>query len=483
MPFRATTVGRITGSAYGARQRSTRCMPTLRATSPAAYPRMSAGRVSVVARPTSAYAPTPRQSATASRTSSGARPGRTWCGVTVAISASPAARSASWLRSRTVRLVLQVRHAPACVGQVVRGDGRGQAVLEVPGQVDDLGAAGLDRLGQGDRADGLRDAAEDGDATVVDGDVVLVLGPPVAQPAGDGHSSQDDDDHQGEKHPAPDAAGGHDVVLGERGGRRGRGRGIAGPSGRGVLGGAGGGALAAPAGPVPVLGRGAHHVRRGLRGCAVRQVVHLDNITDHATSQRYAFLGPVTVAFVEDTELEVGRFLVRSATVTGPRNAYRWLVAWSVTLAASSSASGSAPQSTTWAWSPGDSSMVNSLGTTVRSRPTTAARSSTSRRSALASSTGLTSLRKALANAVETTRSTPFSNLSRTPMPPPPGSAAGGGPQTSSRLVVPLRCPSGQGVRGEMDADRRGTPRGPVPDRTCREASEPCTPGAGYRRA
>ena len=41
------------------------------------------------------------------------------------------------------------------------------------------------------------------------------------------------------------------------------------------------------------------------------------NVTDHATSQRYAFLGPVTVAFVEDTELEVGRFLVRSATVRG----------------------------------------------------------------------------------------------------------------------------------------------------------------------
>lgn len=41
------------------------------------------------------------------------------------------------------------------------------------------------------------------------------------------------------------------------------------------------------------------------------------NVTDHATSQRYAFLGPVTVAFVEDAELEVGRFLVRSATVRG----------------------------------------------------------------------------------------------------------------------------------------------------------------------
>src|SRR5665648_561542 len=147
-----------------------------------------------------------------------------------------------------------------------------------------------------------------------------------------------------------------------------------------------------------------------------------------------------------------------NATVTGPRNAYRWLVAWSVTLAASSSASGSAPQSTTWAWSPGDSSMVNSLGTTVRSRPTTAARSSTSRRRALASSTGLTSLRKALANAVETTRSTPFSNLSRTPMPPPPGSAAGGGPQTSSRLVVPLRCPSGQGFAAKGPRTVGGPP-------------------------
>ncbi len=41
------------------------------------------------------------------------------------------------------------------------------------------------------------------------------------------------------------------------------------------------------------------------------------NVTDHATSQRYAFLGPVTVAFVEDAELEVGRFLVCSATVRG----------------------------------------------------------------------------------------------------------------------------------------------------------------------
>src|SRR5665648_348370 len=212
MPFSATTVGRITGSAYGARQRSTRCMPTLRETSPEAYPRMSAGRLAVVARPTSAYAPTPRQSATASRTSSSDRPGRTWCGVIVAISASLAARSASWLRSRPVRLVLQVRHAPARIGQVVRGDGRVQAVLEVPGQVGDLGAARLDRLGQGDRADGLRDPAEDGDPAVVDADVVLILGPPVAQPAGDGHSSQDGDGHQGEEHPPPTSFAEDDIM-------------------------------------------------------------------------------------------------------------------------------------------------------------------------------------------------------------------------------------------------------------------------------
>ena len=69
--------------------------------------------------------------------------------------------------------------------------------------------------------------------------------------------------------------------------------------------------------------------------------------------------------------------------------------------------------------------MVKSFGTTVRSRPTTAARSSISRRRALASSTGLTSLRNTLANALLTTRSTPFSNLSRTPMPPPSVHSAG----------------------------------------------------------
>lgn len=41
------------------------------------------------------------------------------------------------------------------------------------------------------------------------------------------------------------------------------------------------------------------------------------NVTEHATSQRYAFLGPVTVTFVENAELETGRFLVTSATQRG----------------------------------------------------------------------------------------------------------------------------------------------------------------------
>ncbi|HEY5516257.1 MAG TPA: DUF3662 and FHA domain-containing protein [Pengzhenrongella sp.] len=41
------------------------------------------------------------------------------------------------------------------------------------------------------------------------------------------------------------------------------------------------------------------------------------NVTDHASSQRYAFVGPVTVTFVEHDDLETGRFRVRSATVRG----------------------------------------------------------------------------------------------------------------------------------------------------------------------
>lgn len=41
------------------------------------------------------------------------------------------------------------------------------------------------------------------------------------------------------------------------------------------------------------------------------------NVTQHATEQRYAFVGPVTVQFVEDEALETGRFQVRSATVRG----------------------------------------------------------------------------------------------------------------------------------------------------------------------
>lgn len=39
--------------------------------------------------------------------------------------------------------------------------------------------------------------------------------------------------------------------------------------------------------------------------------------TDHAASQRYAFVGPVDVSFVEDTSLSTGRFHVRSATRRG----------------------------------------------------------------------------------------------------------------------------------------------------------------------
>lgn len=41
------------------------------------------------------------------------------------------------------------------------------------------------------------------------------------------------------------------------------------------------------------------------------------NVTEHATQQRYAFVGPVTVTFEHNDELETGRFQVRSATVRG----------------------------------------------------------------------------------------------------------------------------------------------------------------------
>lgn len=41
------------------------------------------------------------------------------------------------------------------------------------------------------------------------------------------------------------------------------------------------------------------------------------NVTEHATEQRYAFVGPVTVAFEENEHLETGRFQLRSATVRG----------------------------------------------------------------------------------------------------------------------------------------------------------------------
>ncbi|MFI2754953.1 FhaA domain-containing protein [Cellulomonas sp. P22] len=41
------------------------------------------------------------------------------------------------------------------------------------------------------------------------------------------------------------------------------------------------------------------------------------NVTEHASGQRYAFVGPVTVTFLEHEDLETGRFRVRSATVRG----------------------------------------------------------------------------------------------------------------------------------------------------------------------
>ena len=41
------------------------------------------------------------------------------------------------------------------------------------------------------------------------------------------------------------------------------------------------------------------------------------NVTDHAAGQRYAFVGPVTVTFLEHEDLETGRFRIRSATVRG----------------------------------------------------------------------------------------------------------------------------------------------------------------------
>lgn len=41
------------------------------------------------------------------------------------------------------------------------------------------------------------------------------------------------------------------------------------------------------------------------------------NVTQHAATQHYAFVGPVTVTFEEVEGLEVGRFEVRSSTVRG----------------------------------------------------------------------------------------------------------------------------------------------------------------------
>jgi hypothetical protein len=42
-----------------------------------------------------------------------------------------------------------------------------------------------------------------------------------------------------------------------------------------------------------------------------------DMVREHAEEQRYAFIGPVTVAFDRDDELDTGRFQVRSAAVAG----------------------------------------------------------------------------------------------------------------------------------------------------------------------
>lgn len=41
------------------------------------------------------------------------------------------------------------------------------------------------------------------------------------------------------------------------------------------------------------------------------------NVTDYAATQHYAFVGPVTVTFEEHTELDPGRFHVRSRTARG----------------------------------------------------------------------------------------------------------------------------------------------------------------------
>jgi len=41
------------------------------------------------------------------------------------------------------------------------------------------------------------------------------------------------------------------------------------------------------------------------------------NVTEHASAQRYAFVGPVTVTFALHDDLETGRFRVRSSTARG----------------------------------------------------------------------------------------------------------------------------------------------------------------------
>lgn len=41
------------------------------------------------------------------------------------------------------------------------------------------------------------------------------------------------------------------------------------------------------------------------------------NVTEYAASQRYAFVGPVTVRFTEAVDIETGRFTITSASVRG----------------------------------------------------------------------------------------------------------------------------------------------------------------------
>ncbi len=87
------------------------------------------------------------------------------------------------------------------------------------------------------------------------------------------------------------------------------------------------------------------------------------------------------------------------------------------------------------------------FGAMVRLRPTTEALSSASRLSALASSTGCTSLRKARAKTPFTARSMPFSKRSRTPTPSLPPVLARAG--RSARVLLGRRHAGSQPNGGE----------------------------------